>query len=143
MTTYTYTTIDPPGSGYSVAESINNKGQIVGFYQNSSGQEFGFLDHGGRSHGPGALDAVAPADGPNCSTIVTAGKWLKVSAFLLARLFAQNFSCEPKVSIVGPNLTSVARWVQDLHRSNLEGPLWRMRSGSLRREGRSPEATAA
>ena len=48
MTTYTYTTIDPPGSTYSVAESINNKGQIVGFYQNSSGQEFGFLDSGGK-----------------------------------------------------------------------------------------------
>ena len=47
MTTYTYTTIDPPGSTYSVAESINNKGQIVGFYQNSSGQEFGFLYSGG------------------------------------------------------------------------------------------------
>src|SRR5215813_5269867 len=47
MTTYTYETIDPPGSIYTAAEGINSKGQIVGFYQDSNRIEHGFLyDHG-------------------------------------------------------------------------------------------------
>jgi hypothetical protein len=46
MTTYTYQTIDPPGSTYTVAESINTSGEIVGYYQDSSGQ-CGFLDNNG------------------------------------------------------------------------------------------------
>jgi hypothetical protein len=29
--TYTYQTIDPPGSTYTIAQSINSNGQIVGF----------------------------------------------------------------------------------------------------------------
>ena len=51
MTTYTYQTIDPPGSTYTIAQSINSNGQIVGFYYDSqltSGQiEHGFLDNNG------------------------------------------------------------------------------------------------
>ena len=48
-TTYTYTTIDPPGSVYTagtIEGNINDKGEVVGFYQDSSGQH-GFLldDH--------------------------------------------------------------------------------------------------
>ena len=35
MTTYTYQTIDPPGSTYTIAQSINSDGQIVGFYYHS------------------------------------------------------------------------------------------------------------
>src|SRR6516162_6242779 len=42
MTTYTYQTIDPPGSTYTIANSINSSGQIVG--SDSSG---GFLDNNG------------------------------------------------------------------------------------------------
>jgi uncharacterized membrane protein len=42
-----YETIAPPGSTYSIADSINNSGQIVGFYVDSSGQEYGFLDNRG------------------------------------------------------------------------------------------------
>jgi probable HAF family extracellular repeat protein len=64
MTTYRYKTIDPTGSIYSVSESINSQGQIVGFYQDSNGQEHGFLD----SHGiyttidpPGSTQAIARA----------------------------------------------------------------------------------
>ena len=47
MTTYTYQTIDPPGSTYTIAESINSNGQIVGFYQDSNNVEHGFLDNNG------------------------------------------------------------------------------------------------
>src|SRR6516165_7884444 len=51
MATYTYQTIDPPGSTYTIAESINSKGEIVGLYYDSQltpGQiEHGFLyNHG-------------------------------------------------------------------------------------------------
>src|SRR5208282_961277 len=62
--TLSYKTIDPPGSTYSVAESINNKGQIVGFYQNSTGQEYGFLDSGGiytTIDPPGGIQAIPTA----------------------------------------------------------------------------------
>jgi probable HAF family extracellular repeat protein len=47
MTTYTYQTIDPPGSTYTIAESINSNGQIVGFYQDSNHVQHGFLDSNG------------------------------------------------------------------------------------------------
>jgi probable HAF family extracellular repeat protein len=46
-TALSYETIDPPGSTYTFAEGINKQGQIVGFFQNSNGQEYGFLDSGG------------------------------------------------------------------------------------------------
>ena len=42
MTTYTYTTIDPPGSTYTIANSINDEGQIVGFYQDSNASNTAF-----------------------------------------------------------------------------------------------------
>jgi probable HAF family extracellular repeat protein len=41
-TTYQYQTIDPPGSGSSGAGAINSMGQIIGSYEDSSG-EHGFL----------------------------------------------------------------------------------------------------
>ena len=47
MTTYTYTTIDPPGSTNSLPTGINDLGQIVGTYETSSGQPLGFLYSGG------------------------------------------------------------------------------------------------
>jgi probable HAF family extracellular repeat protein len=46
-TTYTYQTIDPPGSTYTIAENINSKGQIVGEYQDSNHSQHGFLDNNG------------------------------------------------------------------------------------------------
>ena len=62
MTTYTYTTIDPPGSTYTIANSINAEGQIVGLYQNSNGVEHGFLNSGGiytTIDPPGSIETVA------------------------------------------------------------------------------------
>jgi hypothetical protein len=62
-TTYTYTTIVPPGSDYTIASSINDKGQIVGLYQDSNG-EHGFLeDHGTYTtiDPPGSIETVAEA----------------------------------------------------------------------------------
>jgi probable HAF family extracellular repeat protein len=62
MTTYPYRTIDPPGSTYSIAYSINAKGQIVGFYQGSNAQEHGFLDSGGTFatiDPPGSIQTIA------------------------------------------------------------------------------------
>jgi probable HAF family extracellular repeat protein len=47
MATYTYQTIDPPGSIYTVADSINANGQIVGYYQDSNHVQHGFLDNNG------------------------------------------------------------------------------------------------
>jgi probable HAF family extracellular repeat protein len=47
MTTYTYQTINPPGSTYTVAESINASGEIVGYYQDSNHVQHGFLDNNG------------------------------------------------------------------------------------------------
>ena len=47
MTTYTYQTIDPPGSTYTIANSINSNGQIVGLYYDSNHVEHGFLDNNG------------------------------------------------------------------------------------------------
>src|SRR6516164_304166 len=47
MTTYTYQTIDPQGSTYTIANSINSNGQIVGLYYDSNHVEHGFLDNNG------------------------------------------------------------------------------------------------
>jgi probable HAF family extracellular repeat protein len=47
MTTYTFTTIDVPGSLQTVAEAINTSGQVAGYYDDSSGHEHGFLYSGG------------------------------------------------------------------------------------------------
>jgi probable HAF family extracellular repeat protein len=41
---YTYTTIDPPGSTYTDSLSVNNAGQIVGSYKDANNIEHGFLD---------------------------------------------------------------------------------------------------
>jgi probable HAF family extracellular repeat protein len=42
-----FQTIDPPGSTYTIAWSINDKGQIVGFYVDSNHTEHGFLYNNG------------------------------------------------------------------------------------------------
>ena len=63
-TALSYETIDPPGSTYSLAEGINDQGQIVGFFQNSNGQEYGFLDSGGTYttiEFPGSVETVPRA----------------------------------------------------------------------------------
>jgi hypothetical protein len=39
--TYTYTTIDPPGSTYTIATTINASSKIVGYYQDINGIEHG------------------------------------------------------------------------------------------------------
>ena len=65
-TTYTYTTIDPPGSTYTLPESINDSGQIVGLYEDSGGVNHGFLDSGGQYttiDPPGSISTYA--DGIN------------------------------------------------------------------------------
>jgi probable HAF family extracellular repeat protein len=67
-TTYKYKTIDPPGSIYSVANSINAKGRIVGFYQDSNGQEHGFLDNHGiytTIDPPGSIETIADSINAN------------------------------------------------------------------------------
>jgi probable HAF family extracellular repeat protein len=46
VTTYNYE-LSPPGSTYTIAESINDKGQIVGLYINGSGKQYAFLDSNG------------------------------------------------------------------------------------------------
>jgi len=46
MTTYTFSPIDDP-LGRSVALGINDLGQIVGYYVDSSRVDHGFLDSGG------------------------------------------------------------------------------------------------
>ena len=46
-TTYSYTIIGPPGSTYTIANGINDKGQVVGFYQGSDGQDHSFVYSGG------------------------------------------------------------------------------------------------
>ena len=40
--TYTYTTIAVPGSNYTLAEGINDAGQVVGLYENNAGLPFAF-----------------------------------------------------------------------------------------------------
>jgi probable HAF family extracellular repeat protein len=62
MTTYTYQTIDPPGSTDTVPESINSNGQIVGYYQDSNRIQHGFLDNNGTYSTidpPGSVETVA------------------------------------------------------------------------------------
>jgi uncharacterized membrane protein len=39
----TYTMIDPPGSTETFAQSINDSGQITGYYVDGEGQDLGFL----------------------------------------------------------------------------------------------------
>jgi uncharacterized membrane protein len=45
--TYTYSTIDPPGSTYTIANDINDKGQIVGLYYDGNRVEHGFISDNG------------------------------------------------------------------------------------------------
>ena len=56
MTTYTFSTLDDPmvptdgprGQGIgTVAQGINDRGQIVGYYYDSGGNQHGFLYNGG------------------------------------------------------------------------------------------------
>ena len=54
-----YTIIDPPGSFGTYAMAINDPGQIVGYYADSSNHFHGFLDSGGTYtilDFPGAID---------------------------------------------------------------------------------------
>ena len=62
---FTFQTIDVPGAGSTTAFGINGRGQIVGFYVDSSGGNHGFLDSGGNS-GRDALGGAGrrPADSP-------------------------------------------------------------------------------
>jgi probable HAF family extracellular repeat protein len=43
----TYTTLDFPGATSTYPQSINNHGQVVGFYTDSSGSPHGFIEAGG------------------------------------------------------------------------------------------------
>jgi hypothetical protein len=59
-----YTTIDPPGSVNTLAMSINNTGDIAGYYEDSSSNTHGFLrDFGSGTYtvfdGPSSLETVA------------------------------------------------------------------------------------
>jgi hypothetical protein len=62
--TYTYTTIDPPSSTYTISigpSSINDKEQIVGEYQDN-GTTHGFLDNHGvytTIDPPGSIETIA------------------------------------------------------------------------------------
>jgi len=44
---YTFTSIDVPGAGYTAAYGINNSGQIVGTYLLNGAGASGFVDSGG------------------------------------------------------------------------------------------------
>jgi hypothetical protein len=46
LASYAYTTIDPPGSIYTIANGINSLAQIVGFWQDNNQIEHGFLRNG-------------------------------------------------------------------------------------------------
>jgi len=46
-TTFTFTTIDVPGASDTVVTGINPSGQIVGYYNDGSGAQHGFLDDQG------------------------------------------------------------------------------------------------
>jgi len=61
MRTYKYATIAPPDSAYTIAESINNSGEIVGFYQDSAGQHGFVYDHGVYTtiDPPGSVSTIA------------------------------------------------------------------------------------
>jgi probable HAF family extracellular repeat protein len=57
-----YQTIDPPGSTYTIAQSINDNGQIVGFYLDSNRTEHGFLYNKGiytTIYPPGSVGTIA------------------------------------------------------------------------------------
>jgi uncharacterized membrane protein len=59
---FTFTTIDFPGATYTIANGINNQGDIVGQYNDASGKSHGFLRHLGVFSSidfPGALGTVA------------------------------------------------------------------------------------
>jgi len=65
MATYTYQTIDPPGSTYTVAQSINDNGEIVGSYSGQTSS--GFLDNNGvytTIDPPGSTGVRFPAPAP-------------------------------------------------------------------------------
>jgi hypothetical protein len=47
MTTYTYQTIDVPGSAYTSVVSINASGEIFGYYGDSINVQYGFLYNNG------------------------------------------------------------------------------------------------
>ena len=56
-----YTTIDVPGSTYTVATGINDMGEVFGFYRDSSGDLSGFVENGGvltTIDPPGSTNAV-------------------------------------------------------------------------------------
>jgi hypothetical protein len=63
MTTFTYTTINPPGSTYATAYGINNRGQTPGSVQtiaygiNDSGQIIGWYSSSSATHQLGFLDS--------------------------------------------------------------------------------------
>jgi probable HAF family extracellular repeat protein len=45
--TYGFSTIDPPGSTYTIATAINDLGQIVGFYEDANHVTHAFVETGG------------------------------------------------------------------------------------------------
>jgi probable HAF family extracellular repeat protein len=63
MTTYTYQTIEFPGSVYTHVDSINASGEIVGYYQNSNhAVQYGFLDDNGiytTINPPGSIGVIS------------------------------------------------------------------------------------
>jgi probable HAF family extracellular repeat protein len=63
MTTYTYITLDDP-SGGTFAYGINDNGEVVGYYYDSSGDAQGFLDIGGSyatlDYPPGTANQTFP-----------------------------------------------------------------------------------
>jgi uncharacterized membrane protein len=57
-----YTTFDPAGSVYTVTTGCNDRGQIIGGYQDAQGKEHGFLLTRGRTtrlDAPGRIDNIA------------------------------------------------------------------------------------
>ena len=47
LSTFSFTPIDVPGSAYTDASGINDRGQIVGWFEDSMGNGHGFLDTAG------------------------------------------------------------------------------------------------
>jgi YVTN family beta-propeller protein len=72
---YSFQTIDPPGSVITFPESVNNRGQIAGTYQDAAGVQHGFLRQGDGSFvaidPPGSV--LTAAFGINEGTVV--GSW--------------------------------------------------------------------
>jgi uncharacterized membrane protein len=59
---YTFTSFDFPGATYTKAQKINSNGDIVGFYEDASGDQYGFLLKGGvytSIHYPNAIQTSA------------------------------------------------------------------------------------